>query len=165
VERRLRQEERMRTRRLALVPVLIIIALSLTPLYAGSSTAQMNVSVRVIARTILAIDSQPPTVEVTAADIQRGYLDVPQAVSFRVRSNARDGYSLGFQEIAFPFASAEVQWGGQSAVVEGGAWSGVLSHPYQQGGSAGSLSVRLRIAPGAEPGSYAWPVQVTASSL
>lgn len=162
----MRQEERMRTRKLALVPVLIIIASSLTPLYAGSSTAQMNVSVRVIARTILAIDSQPATVEVTAADIQRGYLDVPQAIAFRVRSNARDGYNLGFQEIAFPFASAEVQWGGQSAVVEsGGAWSGVLSHPYQQGGSAGSLSVRLHFAPGAEPGSYAWPVQVTANSL
>ncbi len=155
----------MRSQKLAVASLLIAVA-SVAPLYAGSSSAQITVTARVIQRTILAVDSQPSTVEITAADIQRGYLDVPQAIAFRVRSNARDGYSLAFQPIALPFSSAEVQWGGQSALIEtGGAWTGALIHPYQQGGSAGMLSVRLRFAAGTEPGTYSWPIQVSANPL
>ena len=135
------------------------------PLYAGSSAAQMNVSVQVIARTILTVDTQPSAVNVTADDIARGYVDVPQAVAFRVRSNSREGFALTFQPVTFPFSAAEVRWGAQSAVVEGGDWMPSLSHPYQQGSSAGSLAVRLRLSAGVEPGSYAWPLQVAANSL
>jgi hypothetical protein len=153
-------------RRLTLLPLLVALAAVTAPLYAGSNSAEMNVSVTVIARTILTIDSQPAAIEVTPTDIAQGYLDVPQAVAFRVRSNARGGYALGLQPIPFPFAAAEVQWGTQVTVVQGGTdWATYLSHPYQQGGSVGVLAVRLRLAPGAEPGSYPWPVQVSASSL
>lgn len=148
---------------------LLLVLIGLTtisaPLCAASSAGQMNVSVQVIARTILTIDTQPAAVNVTSDDVARGYVDVPQAVAFRVRSNSREGYTLTFQPVTFPFAAAEVRWGAQRAVVEGGDWMSSLSHPYQQGGSAGSLTVRLRLSAGVEPGSYAWPLQVAASSL
>jgi len=150
----------------ALLPVLLALTAMSAPLYAaGSNTAQMNVSVQVIARTILTVDVQPSAVNITADDIARGYVDVPQAVAFRVRSNSRAGYTLTFQPVNFPFSAAEVRWGAQSAVVEGGDWMASLSHPYQQGSSAGSLAVRLRLSAGVEPGSYAWPLQVAANSL
>jgi hypothetical protein len=149
----------------ALLLVLVAVTAISAPVYAGSSAAQMNVSVQVIARTILTIDAQPATVNVTQDDVARGYVDVPQVVAFRVLSNSRDGYSLTFHPISYPFSAAEVRWGAQAAVVEGGDWMPSLSHPYQQGGSAGSLAVRLRLSAGAEPGSYAWPLQVAASSL
>ena len=136
-----------------------------TPIFAGSNTAQMTVSARVLARTILTVDSQPASVEITTADIARGYVDVPQAVAFRVRSNVREGYSLSFEPVAFPFAAAEVRWGSQLAVVQADDWMSSMTHPYQQGASAGSLAVRLRLSPGAEPGSYNWPIQVNANSL
>ena len=151
--------------RTALLLVLVAVGAMSVPAYAGSNTAQMNVSVQVIARTILTIDMQPAAVTVTAADIARGYVDVPQAVAFRVRSNSREGYSLTFQPVAFPFSAAEVRWGAQAATVEGGDWMASMSHPYQQGGSAGSLAVRLKLSAGAEPGTYAWPLQVAANSL
>ena len=144
--------------------LLAITAMS-APLYAGSSTGQMNVSVQVIARTILTVDAQPSEINVTADDIARGYVDVPQAVAFRVRSNSRDGYTLTFQPVSFPFSSAMVRWEAQTARVEGGDWLASMSHPYQQGGSAGSLAVRLQLSADAEPGSYAWPLQVVANSL
>jgi hypothetical protein len=149
----------------ALLPVLLAFTAMSAPLYAGSSTAQMSVSVQVIARTILTVDTQPSAVNVTADDIARGYVDVPQAVAFRVRSNSREGFALTFQPVTFPFSAAEVRWGAQSAVVEGGDWMPSLSHPYQQGSSAGRLAVRLRLSAGVEPGSYAWPLQVAANSL
>jgi hypothetical protein len=125
----------------------------------------MTVSVQVIARTILTIDAQPSSLSITSDDVTRGYVDVPQAVAFRVRSNSREGYSLTFQPVSFPFSAAEVRWGAQTATLEGSDWMSSLSHPYQQGGSTGSLSVRFRLASGVEPGNYAWPLQVAASSL
>ena len=148
-----------------LLLVLVAVTAMSAPVYAGSSAAQMNVSVQVISRTILTIDAQPATVNVTPDDVARGYVDVPQVVAFRVLSNSRDGYSLTFHPVSYPFSAAEVRWGAQAAVVEGGDWMSSLSHPYQHGGSAGSLAVRLRLSSGVEPGSYAWPLQVAASSL
>lgn len=152
-------------KRTTLLLVLIGLTAMSAPVYAGSSAAQMNVSVQVLPRTILTIDAQPAAVNVTADDVARGYVDVPQVVAFRVLSNSREGYSLTFHPVTFPFSAAEVRWGAQAAVVEGGDWMPSLSHPYQQGGSAGSLAVRLRLAAGVEPGTYAWPLQVAASSL
>jgi len=149
----------------ALLPVLLAAIAISAPLYAGSSSAQMNVSVQVIARTILTIDAQPSAVTVTAADVARGYVEVPQAVAFRVRSNSREGYTLTFQPVAFPFSTAEVRWDAQTAIVQGGDWLSSLAHPYQPGGSVGSLAVRLQLASGVEPGSYPWPLRVAASSL
>ena len=153
-------------RRNSAVPLIIALIAIAAPLRAGSSSAEMNVSAHVIARTILTIDNQPSAVNITADDISRGYIDVPQAVAFHIRSNARDGFTLSFQPIDFPFSAAEVQWGGQGTVLQAGnAWSSPLIHPYQQGTSVGSLAVRLRIVAGATPGSYAWPVQFEANSL
>jgi hypothetical protein len=154
----------MREQKRLLTLLLAITAMS-APLYAGSGTAQMNVSVQVIARTILTIDAQPATVNITPDDVLRGYVDVPQAVAFNVRSNSRQGYALTFQPVSFPFSAAEVRWGSQTATIEGGDWMPTLAHPYQQGGSVGTLAVRLRLASGVEPGSYAFPVRVAASSL
>jgi hypothetical protein len=154
----------MRTEK-AILPMLLAITSMTAPLYAGSSKAQMNISVQVIARTILTVDAQPSSISVTAEDVARGYVDVPQAVAFRVRSNSREGYSLTFQPVSYPFSVAEVRWGAQMATVEAGQWMSSLTHPYQQGGSVGSLAVRLRLASGVEPGSYTWPLQVAASSL
>src|SRR5438876_2074615 len=116
----------------SLLTLLAAVTAMSAPVYAGSSTAQMTVSVQVIARTILTVDAQPSAVNVTADDIARGYVDVPQAVAFRVRSNSREGYTLTFQPVSFPFSAAEVRWGAQSAMVEGGDWMSSLSHPYQQ---------------------------------
>jgi len=153
-----------RTNATSLVAIALIAIAS--PIYAGSSTAEMTVSARVIARTILTVDSQPASVSVTAEDILRGYVDVPQAVTFRVRSNARDGYALGFQPLNFPFSAAEVRWNGRTTTVQSGNdWATSLTHPYQQGGSAGALVVRLRLSAGAEPGTYSWPLQFAADSL
>ena len=155
-------------RRRQAINLLVAIALIAiaNPIYAGSSTAEMTVTARVIARTILSVNSQPASVNVTADDILRGYVDVPQAMTFTVRSNARDGYALSFQPVNFPFSAADVEWNGQTTVVQSGnSWAASMIHPYQQGGSVGALTVRLRLAAAAEPGTYSWPVQVAANSL
>ena len=45
---------------------------------------------QVVARTIVAVDQQPPSVEITSSDVARGYVDVPSAVAFRIRTYGLD---------------------------------------------------------------------------
>src|SRR6266567_6905552 len=144
--------------------ILLLAAVVLVPsLSAASSSVQMNVSVQVIARTIVTVDSQPASVDITDADVARGYVDLPQSVAFRVRSNAVNGYTLQFEPIAYPFAQAQVSWGSSVATVgTDGTW---LTRSYQQGTTLANLNVRLTLAPGTAPGSYSWPVRFSADSL
>lgn len=152
----------MRTLRtiVLLIATFVIVA---APAYAGSASATMAISVQVIGRTLLTVGQQPASVEVTQSDIQRGYIDVPAAVTFQVRSNAREGYSLQFQPVTGPFAQAKITWENSTAAVGAdGSW---LTHGYQQGTTAGHLDVRLVLAPDASPGTYSWPVRFAAISL
>ncbi len=150
-------------KKITAVLLLAAVALTAAPLNAASSSAQMNVSVQVIARTILTVEAQPASVEVSPADVARGYVEVPQAVAFRVRSNAANGYTVQFEPVAAPFARAEVTW--ENAVATVGADGTWLTRPYQQGTTTGTMNVRLTLASGTQPGSYAWPLSFTASSL
>ena len=152
----------MRTLRTILLLIATFVILAV-PGYADSASATMAISVQVIGRTLLTVGQQPASVEVTQSDIQRGYIDVPAAVAFQVRSNARDGYSLLFEPVSGPFAQAKVTWENSTAAVGAdGSW---LTHGYQQGTMAGRLDVRLVLAPDATPGSYSWPVRFAAESL
>ncbi len=151
----------MKTRVTTILLVTALVAAA--PLVAASKSASLTVSVEVIARTIMTVDSQPTAVEVTSNDVALGYVDVPQAVAFRVRSNAANGYTIQFQPVTGPFSRADVNWGNaQVTVGADGAW---LSAPYRQGTSAGTFNVRLTLAPGTQPGRYAWPVRFDAGSL
>ena len=143
---------------------LVVTALMTASLFAeGSKSSSLTVSVEVIGRTILTVDSEPASVEITANDLARGYVDVPQSVLFHVRSNAANGYTVQFQPLAGPFSRADVNWGNALATIgSDGAW---LSQPYRQGTTTGMFSVRLTLAPGVQAGSYAWPVRFDAGSL
>jgi len=145
-----------------LTTLLSVIAIA-PPVFAGTSSATLAVSVQVVARTILTVDSQPSGVQVTADDVARGYVELPQSVLFHVRSNATNGYTVQFEPVSYPFNRADVSWGTTTASVgSDGAW---LTQGYQQGTQTGTLSVRLSLAPGTQPGSYAWPVRFDAGSL
>jgi len=141
---------------------LLSISLYLPSSYAASASATMNVSVQVVARTMVTVGQQPAAVEVTAADIRRGYIDLPGAVAFRVRSNARNGYVLQFEPVGGPFSRAQVQWGNRTAVVGAeGTWI-TRSQPET---TTGLLDVRLVLATDAMPGNYAWPIRFDGNSL
>jgi len=140
-----------------------IVACVAVPAAAGSFSAQMQVSVRVIARTIVSVDQQPVTVEVTSGDVARGYVDIPQVIAFRVRSNAVNGYTLNFEPVTAPFSGAEVTWNGSVMVI--GNESSWMNREYHRVATSGVLRVRLLLAPATQPGNYPWPIRLTAASL
>lgn len=149
--------------RMRIAAFLLLTVAWVAPAMAESTNAQMNVSVQVVARTLLTVDAQPSSVEVAPADIARGYIDVPRAIAFRIRSNASSGYSLQFEPVSYPFSGAAVKWENSTATFgNDGAW---LTRPYQRGTTIGTMNVRLALAPTAQPGRYAWPVTFEANSL
>src|ERR1700730_7963218 len=90
--------------------ILAVLVFSASSVRADSRTSPVQVSATVVARTILTVDNEPSQVEVTPADIARGYVELPNALSFRVRSNAPSGYVLEFGAGGGPFAAASVRW-------------------------------------------------------
>jgi hypothetical protein len=149
-----------KSRRTALFFILLSLPVSLH----AASSAQMNVSVQVVARTLVTVDQQPASVEISPVDVARGYVDVPAAVAFSIRSNSRNGYALQFGLAAGPFSSAQLSWG--SATVNVGTDGSWLTQPYQPAlTNQGTMAVRLLLSPGVNPGTYAWPLSFSAESL
>ena len=145
------------TRTAALFAALLAMPVCLS----AATSAQMTVSVQVVARTIVTLEQQPASVEIAASDVARGYIDVPSAMAFRIRSNARNGYALQFAPVSGPFSSARVTWGNTTVNVgDDGSWVAQSYHPAVT--TTGTMSVRLMLEPGTAPGSYAWPVAFSA---
>src|ERR1700687_3371169 len=71
-----------------------------SPIHAGSISASLSVSVVVPARAVLTVESQPAGLEITEADVARGYVEAPGAALDRVRTNSPAGWLLEFQALA-----------------------------------------------------------------
>jgi hypothetical protein len=130
------------------------------------AVAVLNVVVRVPRVIHLNVTSRPQEVEVTPADIARGYVEASFPMRLSVLSNARDGYSLTFTNVGPFFALAEVSGLGRDVQLR----SSTVSVPRAASGrglqtDAMQLAVRLSLSAAARPGHYAWPIQVAVLSL
>lgn len=132
-------------------------------LFAESTSATMSVSVQVLARAIVTIDSQPATVEISSDDIARGYVDVESPILVRVRTNSRSGYLLHVANVNETFSSVELTSSDIDLHVSSHeSW---IQRPYVSGGDVMPLHARLRLSAGAMPGAVAMPISFSASPL
>lgn len=133
------------------------------PVAAETSSATMQVSMQVIARAVVSIESQPAAIDITATDIARGYVDVAAPIVVRVRTNSRRGYILQAEKVNEAFASIELSMPDASMnIASHESW---IQRPYLAGGDVMPIHARLRLAPGATQGSHALPVAFNASPL
>lgn len=145
------------------VSLLAMTLLGTLPVYAASTSTNVQVSVQVIARAIVSIDSQPASVTVTDADIARGYVDVTAPIVVRVRTNSRRGYVLQVENQSETFSSVELTSGEvQMSVANHEAF---LQRPYIAGGDLIPMHARLHLSQVATAGSFSLPVAFTASAL
>ncbi len=131
---------------------------------AEQASAQLTVSVTVLPHAKLEVISQAPELKVAASDIRRGYVDVPAASLFKVRTNSREGFVLDFHALAELFKSVQIQ--GLGADVKFGSEGGAVVQrmPGQHTGQV-ELGYRFFLAQDMQPGSYPWPLMVTARAL
>lgn len=149
----------------------LVLANGLTPLspvmpsaQAGQSSAAMQVSAMVVARAKLQTSYQAKQIEISAADVARGLVEVPAASRFSVLTNKGAGYSIQLDPVGHVFESVHVD--GLGNAVELGADGGAI---VQRGPHASNLthelSFRFVLHPDTRPGTYPWPLLLSVRGL
>ncbi|HEX6178809.1 MAG TPA: hypothetical protein VF057_10660 [Thermoanaerobaculia bacterium] len=132
-----------------------------SPSFAESRSAEMTVSVQVVARAVVTSE-QVPSVVITEADVARGFVDVAQPMQVHVKSNSPRGYLLQVAKTDESFAAVELSFDNARMNVAQESW---IARPYVRGGETVNAKIRVRLAEGAMPGTHPLPVQVSASPL
>jgi len=130
---------------------------------AGTARADVQVSVTVMARTLIDSESSPRQLEVSAADVARGYVEVQGATSLLVTNTNRRGYVLSVWPQLQVFSTVVVRSGDSQA--ELGADGGEIFERRWGNMLPLALDFRFMLAPGVKPGVYPWPLRYQVSSL
>lgn len=131
---------------------------------AGEKNASLGVTVTVLPVARMQVLSQAQQLQVTAQDIQRGFVDVIAPTQLSIYSNAAAGYALEVLPLAPIVQSIEVHGlNGQVQLGPGGGrivqrWSGPRTETL-------ALTFRLGLAPGVQPGTYPWPLSLAVQPI
>lgn len=142
----------------------MIVAASMTA--AGAKDVRSDFSVSVIVRPTANIEMQsgPTGLDISAADVRRGYIDVTQPTRFTVRSNSPKGYALEVLTVAPVASSMMIE--GLNSDLELGADGGTIVQRWQKPQVLNvSLRFRFELAPGLLAGPYPWPVRIAVRPL
>lgn len=123
------------------------------------------VSATVLKNARLDMRGQPLHLQITAADIERGYIDVLQAGQLSVRFNS-EGYILEFVTESEMVRSMTV--GGAGDEVEFGPRGGGAARNAAGSGTRGEsmhLRYKFRLTESTRPGIHPWPVRVTVTAF
>jgi hypothetical protein len=144
--------------------IALIVAASVSA--AGARDVHSTISVSATVRAIANIElrSVPAGLEVSRADVKRGYVEILQPTQLTVHSNSPNGFALEVLTVA-PLLS--------SMVVEGlnddlplGAEGGTIVQRWQKPQTVNlSLRFRFALAPDLAAGSYPWPVRLAVRPL
>lgn len=130
-------------------------ACMLLPLQALAQTvsARQRVEVRLHVPAVAQVRvlSQPAWMEITHADLARGYVEVGEPLQVEVTGNLRQGVPLDFIPADGPVVAAHATPG---VALLGG--TGLRREVVQ-------VRLRLDLAPDARAGRHAWPVQVSSA--
>jgi hypothetical protein len=140
---------------------LMLVLATAAPATAGQARASFTVSVVVPARVTLTALDEPSALEVSAADVERGYTEV--AATYRVSHNDRRGYLLSLLPRRGLTREIQVQ-GLVTALVMGNEPVEVVQ-PGPPGSHQLDLAFRFVLDPALVPGRYPLPVLVRAAAL
>ncbi|MBM2828141.1 MAG: repeat-containing protein [Actinobacteria bacterium] len=126
----------------------------------------MMVNATVASRAAVKVIYQRPAVVITDADIARGYVDFPSASRIEVRNNSRAGYLLVFTGIGDLFSMLDQVnvkgLGIETQIGPGGGW---IPQPYARDTVTMELSYRFVLSKNIRPGSYEWPLSLSARPM
>jgi hypothetical protein len=157
-----------------LATVSLIAALSLSDVFVaeevraapGTATATVGVNALVRERISMEVLNQAGELSVTSADIRRGYVTASAASRISVKTNNRAGCLLAFEftdRTVSVFHAVTVLLEGREVRLSSGA--GWIHQPYTAGASAHEISYRFDLSADAQPGTYPWPITISALPL
>lgn len=133
---------------------------------AQSAEAKLAVTATVMKHASLKVLAQPSSVVITAADIARGYVDVPASAQVSIQSNSREGYMLMFASEGEFLHQTLVRGLGNDVQLSAGG-GGVARSTDGRGMAKATLDLGFRflLSASAQQGTYAWPVRLSVASL
>jgi hypothetical protein len=144
--------------------IAMIVAASITAAGARDVHSELSVSVIVRPMAKLQLRSAPSGLDISAADLRRGYIDVKQPTQLTIRSNSPNGYSLEILTVAPLLASMTIE--GLNSDLALGADGGTIVQRWQKPQAVDlSLKFRFELAPGLSTGNYPWPVRLAVRPL
>ncbi len=153
----------------ALAPLAAWLGLALYPgatsaPLAAPARAEIGVGATVLARAQIATESTPAALEISAADVARGYVDVPQAMRLTIANTSPYGYALDVWPTAPVFREVRVLGLGREVRLsdDGGA---IITRGAHGQALPLVLDVRFTLAPGLVPGRYPWPLKLQVRPL
>jgi hypothetical protein len=129
---------------------------------ANGSEVKLSVTATILKRASLKVLDQPSAVVITAADIAKGYVDIPGSAQLAVKSNSAVGYMLVFTSQGDFVRQTRVRGLGND--VQLGAAGGVVPLAPAAWGVTNTtmaLGFRFELSDSARQGTYAWPVQMS----
>ena len=141
--------------------VLLLALVAGTGAHADSRQAQFFVRTTVPARATLAAVEQPTHLNVSEADLARGYMDV--SARYVVESNTRDGLLLRLSPRIGITRHVEVRGLSATLVVQGDEVEVYRARTSEA--EHLELDYRFVLAPDVEPGTYELPIYVAATPL
>jgi hypothetical protein len=157
-----------RTTQLAIFSMLVFALLGASgpATAAGSAETKLTVTATILKRASLKVLAQPSSVVVTAADVARGYVDVPAAAQVAIQNNSVDGYLLEFASQGDFMRQIMVR--GLSTDVQLSPAGGAVMQPSSGSGATRTtlaLGFRFVLSESAQQGTYSWPMQLSVTPL
>jgi len=152
-----------------LVACALAVTVGLTPITAttaeaAQTSAEMGVSVTVVAHAKMQTVFQEKQLKISNEDVARGFVEVASASRFSVSTNSQSGYLMEFYPVGEVFDSVKIV--GLGSQVHIGADGGVI---VQRGqlltNFTHELSFRFELRPEVLPGNYPWPLQLSVRAL
>ena len=112
----------------------------------------------------LDIESTPNDVELTAADLAQGFVDVAQPTQLVVRSNSAQGYALEVMPLN-RMATAILMTGLDTSMSLGAEGGTVVQRWRSPRPVHLALRYRFQLAPGLSAGRYPWPIHLAVRPL
>jgi len=125
---------------------------------ASSSPEKTTAIETATAHATLNVLYQAPELIITQADILRGYIEVKSASRIEIRSNVF--FFLRFNGLGEPFKEAYIRGFGRDVLV--GPESNSIFLPDLRGFAAFELSYKFFLSKDAQPGTYSWPLEISA---
>ena len=142
----------------------LLVAGGLSAAGAKDAHTNLSVSVNVLAVAHLDIESTPNDIELTAADLARGFVEVVQPTQVVVRSNSAQGYAL--EVLPLTRMASAILVSGLDTSTSLGADGGTVVQRWRSPGPVHlALRYRFELAPGLSAGRYPWPIHLAVRPL
>lgn len=138
---------------------LIIIAF-LFAVQAKDSITNMAVSAIVLANAKMQIVHQEDQINITQENIDKGFIEIPSAISFLIKTNSPQGFIMDFIPVGSVFNSVKIA--GISNLPELSANGGsVVQRGLTSKDITYELSFKFKLRHDILPGKYPWPLQIS----